>query len=151
MNLKNFVLSATVILLSACQNMQGGGIGNAQNNQNNGKNINYLETIQIAKKTLLGENIITKIGNQLDMEDLKYYHQTSQNALENGEDGQTKSWVNPNNGHYGTITPTNILKESNIFCREYRQTININGKENNSYNTACRDEGGAWSIKQKKE
>ncbi len=147
MNLKNFVLSATIILLlSACQNMRSGNFDNAGNSS---KNISNSGILQVAQQTLLGNNLITQIGNQLDMEDLKYYHQASQSALENGEDGKTKSWANPNNWHYGVITPTNILKENGIFCREYRQTININGKENYSYNTACRDEGGVWSIKQK--
>jgi len=48
-------------------------------------------------------------------------------ALERGRDGEPQRWRNPGNGHYGTFTPRRVYTYETRTCREYEQTIFING------------------------
>jgi surface antigen len=68
-------------------------------------------------------------------------------ALENTPSGKPVAWQNPDNGHAGTITPTRTYQTAQgAYCREYQQTVTIDGKKENSYGTACRQPDGSWRI-----
>lgn len=103
----------------------------------------------IAAGTLLGAYIGNQVGASLDRADMAYYDKTSQYALEETKTGQVSKWSNPDSGNYGTITPTRTYQTAdNSYCREYTQTINVGGKEVDSYGTACRQPDGSWKIKE---
>jgi surface antigen len=98
---------------------------------------------------LLGAALGNSIGASLDRADMAYYNQTSQNALENARSGQTLPWRNPDSGHSGTITPSNVYQTSGgQYCREYQQTITVGGQTKRGYGTACRQPDGSWQIAQ---
>jgi surface antigen len=45
------------------------------------------------------------------------------------------------------VTPTHTYQGTGgQYCREYQQTIIIDGKPNQSYGTACRQPDGSWKV-----
>lgn len=61
--------------------------------------------------------------------------------------GEEITWNNPRNNHYGTITPTRDgYSESGDYCREFHQTIHIDGQKEDAYGVACRRQDGTWRI-----
>lgn len=163
--MKNFVVTITacVMLLTTAACSQnagkdggitkeqvgtvGGAIGGAWIGSNVGKGKGNI--VGIAAGTLLGAYLGNQFGQSLDKADLSYYNQTSQYALEETKTGQTSSWVNPDSGNKGTITPTRTYQTaSNTYCREYTQTITVGGKQEEGFGTACRQPDGSWKIQE---
>lgn len=104
-------------------------------------------TVAIAAGTLLGAFAGSEVGASLDRADMAYYNQTSQRALETAKVGTTSSWTNPDSGNSGSITPTKTISNPNgTVCREYTQTINIGGKSEKAFGTACRQPDGSWQV-----
>ena len=100
----------------------------------------------IALGTLGGAFLGKSIGDSLDRADLAYADRTSQQALETARTGQPMSWSNPDSGNSGTITPTNTYQNAGQPCREYTQTINIGGRQEQAHGRACRGADGTWRI-----
>jgi surface antigen len=95
---------------------------------------------------LLGALIGSEVGKSLDRADRQYMAQSTQNALESGQSGQPVQWQNPDSGHSGTIVPQKAYQDNDTYCREYTQTVNIGGKTERAYGTACRQPDGSWQI-----
>ena len=56
-------------------------------------------------------------------------------------------WLNPDIGHSGTHTPTRTYRsDSGQYCREFQQTVTIDGRTEEFYGRSCRGEDGAWRI-----
>ena len=160
MNLKKFIAALMILsMTAACEQGPNGDVFSKANigtlagagagawlgsNVGGGKG----KIVGIAAGTLLGAALGHSIGTSLDKADMGYYHQTSQNALENAPVGQTSSWSNPDNGHSGTVTPTKTFQSDGTYCREYRQTVNVGGKQQEAYGSACRQPDGTWKIKE---
>lgn len=158
---KHVVLALSVVsLLAACQNQNGqpdqifnktnagtlagaalGGI--AGHNIGKGKG----QTVATIAGTLLGAGLGQSVGSSLDKADIAYANRTSQSALETAQPGQALPWRNPNSGNSGTITPSNYYQTAQgEYCREYNQTINVGGKTERGFGTACRQADGTWKI-----
>ena len=89
------------------------------------------------------------IGAQLDERDKLLLGQTFQNTMETAPNQQVGSWNNPNTGNSGTVTPTAThLSTNEQPCREFTTTVNIGGKPQQGYGTACRQADGSWKIYQ---
>ena len=87
------------------------------------------------------------IGNLLDQRDKEMQAKAASQAFESAPAGKTVAWQNPDNGHAGTVTPTRTYQTAQgTYCREYTQTVTIDGKKENSYGTACRQPDGSWKI-----
>jgi len=95
---------------------------------------------------LLGAFLGGEIGKSLDRADRQYMGQTTYNALENGPSGQTARWQNPDSGHYGTVTPQAAYQQGGYNCRQYTQTVYIDGRSEQAHGTACRQPDGSWQI-----
>lgn len=101
----------------------------------------------IAAGTLIGAGLGHEIGGSLDRADMAYYNRTQQQALETGQAGQTLPWQNPQSGNSGSFTPSNYYTNNQgQYCREYTQTIQVGGKSERAYGTACRQPDGTWQI-----
>lgn len=103
----------------------------------------------IAVGAVLGGIIGSEVGRSLDRADRAYMRRTTQRSLEYGRTGETSSWVNPDNQHGGTVTPTRTLPPEAGQpgpCREFQQTVTIGGREQRAYGTACRQADGSWKI-----
>jgi surface antigen len=87
------------------------------------------------------------IGNMLDQRDKEMQAKAASQALESSPSGKSVPWHNPDTGHAGTVTPTRTYQTAQgTYCREYQQTVTIDGKQENSYGTACRQPDGSWKI-----
>ncbi|PIR31868.1 MAG: hypothetical protein COV36_06500 [Alphaproteobacteria bacterium CG11_big_fil_rev_8_21_14_0_20_44_7] len=153
-----FVAGTLIIsTLSACQQNQSGQIDKQTMGTVVGAGAGALLGAQVGKGsgriaatavgTLLGAALGNSVGASLDRADMAYYNNTSQAALENNRTGVPSNWSNPDSGNSGTITPTRTYEVSGgEYCREYSQTINVGGKSERAYGTACRQSDGTWKI-----
>ena len=103
--------------------------------------------VGVAAGTLLGAFLGSEIGKSLDKADMAYMERTQQAALETAPSGTASTWRNPDNGHGGTITPTQTYNSpQGQPCREYQQTVTIGGQQQQAYGTACRQADGSWKV-----
>lgn len=86
------------------------------------------------------------VGNMLDERDRRLQAEAAQRALESAPSGRGVAWNNPDSGHYGTVTPTRTYQSAGTYCREYQQTVTIDGKSERAHGTACRQADGSWRI-----
>lgn len=95
---------------------------------------------------LLGGLLGSEIGSSLDRADMAYANQANNRAY-SAPIGETISWNNPESGNYGTVTPTRDgYRSGGSYCREYQQTIVVNGRNQTGYGTACQKPDGSWEI-----
>ena len=66
-------------------------------------------------------------------------------AFENNRTGQTSTWKDPDGKNY-SITPTRTFVQNQTPCREYRQTVEIDGQIETITGTACRRNDGSWKV-----
>lgn len=105
------------------------------------------QVVATAMGTLLGAQLGREIGDSLDKADMNYYNSASQRAMETSQPGESLPWRNPESGNSGTITPSNYYQTAQGgYCREYTQTINVGGRTEQGYGTACRQADGTWKI-----
>jgi surface antigen len=103
--------------------------------------------IAIGAGVLAGGFLGNKIGASMTCEDKTYHEETTQNALETQSVGQVSSWTNPDSGHEGSITPVKTYQQDDgKYCREFEQTVLVDGREERGTGTACRDEDGTWRM-----
>lgn len=95
---------------------------------------------------LLGAFIGNEIGSSLDKADRAY----AANAMTRAHDarlGQPVSWHNPDSGNAGTITAVRDGRSvSGDYCREYKTTILVDGRQETAFGTACQAPDGSWRI-----
>lgn len=96
--------------------------------------------------TLLGAWAGSEIGASLDRADEAYAQQAAQRSLESAPTGTPTQWRNPDSGNYGTVTPTNTVPRGNSYCRDFTQTIYVEGRSETATGTACRNPDGTWSV-----
>lgn len=66
-------------------------------------------------------------------------------VLETTPDGQEGAWQNTSSGHGGTIRPIRThMTDTGYFCRDYHETLNIDGRQATYANTACRNDDARW-------
>lgn len=96
---------------------------------------------------LLGALVGSEIGKSLDRADMVYAERAVQQA-HTALIGETVSWNNPESGHSGSVTPVRdgYSKTTNSYCREYEQTIYVDGRQEVGYGTACQRSDGRWEI-----
>ena len=69
----------------------------------------------------------------------------SSEALENNRSGETSSWQDPDGKSY-SVTPTRTYYQGEQPCREFRQTVEINGQSEIMVGEACRQNDGTWRV-----
>lgn len=95
---------------------------------------------------LIGAFVGSELGKSLDNADRTAMGQTSQRALETAQPGQALPWKNAQSGNSGSVVAGNYYQEGGRYCREYTQTINVGGKSEKAYGTACRQPDGSWEV-----
>lgn len=86
------------------------------------------------------------VGRSMDQTDRLMYERTTMQTLESAPTGQPGQWRNPDSGNYGSVTPVRTYEQAGRYCREYEQTINVGGRAERGYGTACRQPDGSWQI-----
>lgn len=143
-----FICLMTSLSLAGCSNMSkqdvgtvsGGVVGGLLGSQFGGGTGKLLA---IGAGTLAGALIGGSIGKNMDETDkLK-----TQQVLETQPVGQPAYWQNQKTGAQYTVTPTrNVTVQGNRYCREYRTTAVVSGKNQQIYGTACRQPDGSWKV-----
>lgn len=67
------------------------------------------------------------------------------NALEHNRVGQTTRWQDPD-GKQHSLTPTETYYQGERPCREFRQTVEIEGQTEIMTGNACRQPDGSWKL-----
>jgi surface antigen len=93
------------------------------------------------------------IGYQLELNlnkiDRQRMQETTQMSLENTQAGVTNVWNNPDSGHFGTVTPTRTFRGiGGEICRDFSQTVEIDGERYQATGTACRERDGLWLMEE---
>ncbi|SDB18532.1 Surface antigen [Desulfonatronum thiosulfatophilum] len=115
----------------------GGGIAGAQIGGGSGR------VAAIIGGTILGAALGSYVGGYMDRMDQQQVSRT----LETQPTGQTSQWRNPDTGHQYHVTPVNTFQKSDgQYCREFRTQVEVGGKLEEGYGTACRMPDGAWKM-----
>lgn len=152
---KIIVVAATASILSACAGMGeketagtviGAGTGAVVGGQMGGGSGRL---VGVAVGTLLGALLGGEIGRSMDRNDQIAAQQAYQQA-QTAPIGQPITWENPDNGHYGSVTPVRegTHDQTGEYCREFQQTVTIGGRPEDAYGIACRQPDGSWRIVQ---
>lgn len=99
-----------------------------------------------AAGAVLGGLLGSGIGSSLDKADRLALQQTTQQSLETAPDGVRSSWSNPNSGNKGYVQPTRTYTSNGRNCREFTQSVVVNGKRETARGTACRNSDGTWTT-----
>jgi surface antigen len=101
----------------------------------------------VAIGALLGAFAGNEIGKSLDKADLAALENAGERAR-SAPIGKTIDWSNPQSGNSGTVTPTREGRHtgSGNYCREFKQTVTIDGRTEEAYGVACRQPDGSWKI-----
>lgn len=76
-----------------------------------------------------------------------YDRRYAANVFEAAPSLQTVAWQNPDDETAYQLTPVRSYQLSTgAYCREYQAAVNIGGRAQNSFGTACRTPDGAWRI-----
>ena len=117
-----------------------GGLAGSQIGSGSGRDI------AIGAGVLLGALAGSEVGRSLDRADQLYMQRAQTQAL-SAPVGETIYWNNPespNSGSYKTVRDG--VKSSGEYCREFQQTITVDGREQSAYGTACQQPDGSWKI-----
>ena len=95
---------------------------------------------------LVGALAGSAIGQSLDRADQTALEQNTHAALNAQPIGQPIVWNNPQNGNQIVVTPTREGYSGAEYCREYEQTIVVNGRRQQGYGQACRQPDHSWRI-----
>lgn len=154
---KSLILSvfSIALVMTGCQNMQNkgdkeligtgagaviGGVLGSNVGSGSGK------LWATGAGTLIGALVGSEIGKSLDRADRAALQQANEKAMD-APVGETITWQNPETGHHGSVTPVREgQSESGKYCREYRQRIIVDGREQAGYGTACQQPDGSWKI-----
>ena len=94
---------------------------------------------------LLGAFLGSEIGSSLDKADRLATERTTHRTLETAPTGSSVPWRNPDSGNSGTVTVDRTYERSTgQYCRDYRQTVEIDGQTEILTGTACRQSDGTW-------
>jgi surface antigen len=96
---------------------------------------------------LLGAFVGSEIGKSLDQADIAYHNQATEKAY-TAPLNQTIAWNNPESGHSGSVTPVREGRQASTgnLCRQYKQTIVVDGKAETATGTACQTNDGNWVL-----
>lgn len=68
-------------------------------------------------------------------------------AFETAAPYEQVAWNDPDSGDHGTVRPAEWYRdEQGNDCREFEQTIYIDGRAQTATGTACREPDGSWRI-----
>ena len=156
--MKNFVLIAammSVFALGACESWNNsgvkekigagtgailGGIAGSQVGDGRGR------LIATGVGALLGTLVGSEVGKSLDKADMAYAQSANQRAHAIPV-GQTVQWNNPDSGNSGMVTPRRDgYSSSGRYCREYEQSITVDGRSETAVGTACQNPDGTWEV-----
>ena len=146
------MLIAAAVLLTSCSGLQvdegkkgqlgavSGAVGGAVIGQAIGHN---------TEATLIGAAVGTMLGYMVGNEMDKYDRSRLNQVYEHGVSGRPSSWVNPDTGNSYQVTPQparRVGSADSRICREAEIIATIDGRQQKTFATACRDAAGRWLL-----
>jgi len=102
------------------------------------------KVVATALGAVIGGIVGSEIGRYMDEQDRRLAQSAEFHALERGPSGQPHQWRNPDNGHYGEVTPGRPFRRASQDCREFTHRIYIDGRPQAMRGIACRNPDGTW-------
>lgn len=87
-----------------------------------------------------------RIGAAMDDEDKRRAYAAQRQALETGPSGAPVAWRNPDSDRYGNVVPGPAYQANGATCRQYTDTVYIDGRPQMERGTACRNPDGTWTT-----
>ena len=82
----------------------------------------------------------------LTAEDRALIETVTRDSLESSRVGEAMNWRNAESGHGGNVTPLlDYSNETGQSCRDFQQTIAIDGQTTIAYDSACRQADENWA------
>jgi surface antigen len=145
------LLAIVVLLLAGCTGVHGrheaaggllggiaGGIAGAQIGDGTG------QIAAIIGGTILGAALGSYVGGYMDRVDQLQMTR----ALETQPTGQVSQWRNPDTGRQFHVTPVKTFQRDGQYCREFVTRVEIGGRTEQAFGTACRMPDGSWKVVQ---
>lgn len=135
-----------LLLLSSCATKgQTGAVGGAAAGAVVGQAIGH-NTGATLVGAAVGGMLGYIIGNEMD----KFDREQLNHVYDRGVSNQRSTWVNPDNGNKYAVTPQPAYQNptTNRVCRRAEIEAVIDGKQERTYSTACRDQSGQWVLQQ---
>lgn len=108
------------------------------------KKMIILSALLIAAVTSVSAQPATYVLTGADAETL---YGSFQYALENSPNQQATQWLNAATGLTGSTIPLKTYRNSGgQFCRDYFTSVQISGKNQQAFGSACRVPDGHWKI-----
>lgn len=121
----------------------GAALGGLLGSQFGGGTANLAFT---ALGAVAGGLVGSEVGRSLDDTDRLKAQQAQQQAR-SAPIGETIAWSNPNSGHRGSYTPIREgTRQDGAYCREFQETVTIDGRQQSAYGVACQQPDGSWRI-----
>ena len=81
----------------------------------------------------------------LTADDRTLIETVTRQSLESGQIGEAVNWQNPDSDHRGNVTPLlDYSNETGQTCRDFQQTVAIDGRTTMAFDSACRKADGSW-------
>ncbi|MBI4969115.1 MAG: glycine zipper 2TM domain-containing protein [Rhodospirillales bacterium] len=149
------VAALSLLATTACESVQsapkqtggtilGGALGGLAGSQiGSGKG----KIVAIVGGTILGALLGSEIGKSLDRAD-RAAMEKAETQAHGAKVGETIRWNNPDSGNSGTVTALRDGRDTNsgAYCREYRHTVTVQGKNEEAVGTACQQPDGSWKV-----
>lgn len=78
--------------------------------------------------------------------DWEMMRKNARGALDNGADGSTASWQNPDTGHSGSVSVLSSYEEDGRRCRKAKFTNEARGMIGIQTHRLCKVDDGTWKI-----
>lgn len=85
------------------------------------------------------------IGSKLDEADRRTALQAEYRALEYTPAGDAVDWRGAGAGVSGSVVAAQPYRVGSQDCRQYSQTVSLNGQKQTARGTACRNPDGSWT------
>ncbi|MEE2999921.1 MAG: RT0821/Lpp0805 family surface protein [Pseudomonadota bacterium] len=154
--MKKSLVFAMVFFLTACSgnsrmtngqligSVGGGIIGTYVGSQIGAGSGNLLFIVAGAT---LGSLVGYSYGDSLIPSDRAKFKEATKVAMDNIADGEVYSWVNPDSGVAGTITPVRSYHvEQDQICRDFKATISVDKRIGKTNGRACKISADAWLV-----
>lgn len=85
------------------------------------------------------------VWRKLSAEEVARLDAARQEALERRASGEAVAWRAEGSGRSGTVVPLWTFKVADgRYCRDYRETVVVAGRERERIGRACREASGLW-------
>jgi surface antigen len=121
-------------------------VGEAAPNRSPARRAGLPFPIVLGVAALAGCGTVSKpLHADLTESDVALAATTMNAALEHARHGEIRTWHNAETGHAGAVMPQRTyFSKAGAYCREYQETLTIDGRSETYSSTACRDAEGIW-------